>query len=1451
MLSSHSESYFRRFASLLGQRIDIELIESFFKSHTEVSEARLFFWHKENYPRFIAYVVLAGQLTNAQTQQLFERLIYSYKKELSHCLLPERILVVDYIPDHIEESQSLSSDNFSFSCALEILERQQFKRLREFPLLHSLPLDKPRQVQHRTSPMVLHQVIDSGRSEHLKYFVSAVGISNWSCMNALFSLLMLHFSNTHQLITGTRFSLVDNDELIIGESLALPWHPNQCDTLEKFLLIAHADLSDSAIYRSVDTQSLLNRITQNAEIGCHPVYQLQLDYIEGGDNQYAAKLGDTFHFDIQLIVYSNFENTIELLWRYDENIFSFPIIKRMSRSLLAIMDQLFDQPTKSLRDVTAISSTEFRSMSACFDHYALPVGLTINQLIEEQIAQCPERIAIIDQNHEVSYAELGKRSTDLAIHLAGLGLEAGTLVGVLLDRSSSLIVTILALMKLRAVYVPLDPGYPPIRLQYMVRDSGLSTVLTQAGLEGVVFQLGVRAIVIGSSEPIINEGGKFLPSKSEPENDVAYIIYTSGSTGQPKGVAGTAQSLANRLRWMDQKYPVVSGERFAIKTSISFVDHLSEVFQPLVGGATMVIIPDKQALSPLTLAEYIKKYHINRITLIPSILEKLLKIASYSDVSCLRLVMSSGEPLFETLAQQFHHFFNGNTKLINLYGSTETGADVTCYEVGYEKYKSIMQYFEDADDQLFDEKQNLDSSLLHLTKNGVTAPYIALEDLLKYFKDSAVPEQSLPLEEYLGYLRQNVLPYMVNVSYEKFIGHMTAALPSYIPLLSQLLAKHNQNVVKIETSKSITLLERQVLSMMHRLFFDLPESYYEATVQNPQYMHGIITSGGSLANISAMYCARNKSLLERGISRKDLNFLGAAEALEKLGFTRSVILVSRLAHYSVKKAASILGIGENNLIKIDQDENLRVRSDVMARKIQECNDNNVFIIAIIGIAGATETGTIDPLEDLADLAEKYKIHFHVDAAWGGAFMFSELYKHKLKGIDRADSITFCAHKQLYLAQGISLCLFRDPQSIFSISTHADYQSEEGSFDLGQFTLEGSRPANSLQLHASLHLLGKNGYAWIVERNMEKTAYLREILQKLECFQLIGNSDLNIINYRYIPAHLKGKSGKYTEDENKQISNATEMIQKMQFLRGKTFVSRTRIHYPGQSGEKISVFRVVLSNLKTDYDDIVDTLRDQISIANELFENAAWKEDELLSLERISSRRKYMPLCPIGKPIDGTVVYILNECMKPVPVGVIGELYVGGISLAKGYINAKAEATKWIVNPFDHDGKAPVIFKTGDLGKYLESGDIEFCGRYDQQVKLNGCRIELAEIESVLRKFKGVENAVVMIRENLNHENYLVAYLSLEPTVYDRAVAISKIKSMLVGKLPAHMIPAEIHLLDKMPLNMNGKVDLNLLSKGLTLPINGGVPRGAVNPIEGRPSSVKFGSNDSQLVDFYK
>jgi putative pyridoxal-dependent aspartate 1-decarboxylase len=464
--------------------------------------------------------------------------------------------------------------------------------------------------------------------------------------------------------------------------------------------------------------------------------------------------------------------------------------------------------------------------------------------------------------------------------------------------------------------------------------------------------------------------------------------------------------------------------------------------------------------------------------------------------------------------------------------------------------------------------------------------------------DEAAP---VPLSEYLDLVEQTIVPNSVNMASPRCMGHMTSLVPGFVWPLGEIILGLNQNLVKRDASRILTLVERQALAIMHRSVYGFPGEFYEEHAQNDAGTLGIMTSGATLANITALWIARNRAL------GPDAHFAGVetegvSAALEHHGCAQAVIIASSFAHYSIQKAASVLGLGERNLISIPVDPDGRMRPEALRRAVAECRARRSRIVAIVATAGSTDCGSIDPLCEIADVARREKTHFHVDAAWGAPLLFSRRHRAELAGIDLADTVTADGHKQLYLPLGNSLLLLRDPHASRVIEKQTRYMLQECSGDLGKRSLEGSRSAAALFLHAALHVIGPAGYEVLVNDNIRRAKQMADKLASRPEFQVLVRPQTNMVLYRYIPPELRPplEDGCLSASENQQINRLNEQIQHAQRDAGRAFVSRTTVHnLSGRAGTPVVALRAVLSNPLTTEQDIDFVLDDQVEIAAEL------------------------------------------------------------------------------------------------------------------------------------------------------------------------------------------------------------------------------------------------------------
>ncbi|MGF1766301.1 putative pyridoxal-dependent aspartate 1-decarboxylase [Enterovibrio makurazakiensis] len=498
-------------------------------------------------------------------------------------------------------------------------------------------------------------------------------------------------------------------------------------------------------------------------------------------------------------------------------------------------------------------------------------------------------------------------------------------------------------------------------------------------------------------------------------------------------------------------------------------------------------------------------------------------------------------------------------------------------------------------------EQAISQNLNRFLQDHIIATEYSLTEIEKDFCNANVPEQPSFVSDHTEFLLDKLVAQSVHTSSPRFIGHMTSALPYFLMPLSKIMIALNQNTVKIETSKAFTPLERQVLGMLHKLIYQQDDAFYDSWMHSAEHSLGAFCSGGTIANITALWVARNAAL------KSDGAFKGVAEeglfrAMKHYGYEDLAILVSERGHYSLKKSADVLGIGRESLIAIPTDENNRIRIDKLEETVALLKKKNIKPFALIGVAGTTETGNIDPLDAMADIAEREGMHFHVDAAWGGASLLSNTQRPKLKGIERADSVTIDAHKQMYVPMGAGMVIFKDPSLVSAIEHHADYILRKGSKDLGSHTLEGSRGGMAMLLFASLNIIGRQGYELLIDQSVEKAEYFSNLVSQQSDFEIISKPELCLLTYRYVPESVKQAYAIATSNQkdtlHEQLNALTVFIQKRQREAGQNFVSRTTLTPTHLDGRSTHVFRVVLANPLTTKDILQDVLDEQRCIAKQ-------------------------------------------------------------------------------------------------------------------------------------------------------------------------------------------------------------------------------------------------------------
>ncbi|MGD1909416.1 MAG: amino acid adenylation domain-containing protein, partial [Rivularia sp. (in: cyanobacteria)] len=358
-------------------------------------------------------------------------------------------------------------------------------------------------------------------------------------------------------------------------------------------------------------------------------------------------------------------NELNFKIKYDSNRFDDSTIENLLVHFSILLESIANNPGYSLIELPLLTDAEQQLLTEWNFTQAEYPKQCIHELFEAQVERNKNATAVIFEDEQLTYKELNVKANQVAHHLRSIGVKPEVLVGICLERSVEMVISILAILKAGGAYVPLDPDYPLERLNFIQEETQVKTVLTQEKIQEILS----NTAQLSQSNPINNRS---------LENSI-YVIYTSGSTGKPKGVINTHRGLVNRLCWMQQTYQLTTDDRVLQKTPFSFDVSVWEFLWTLLFGATLIVAKPGGHKDSGYLVNLIREQKITTLHFVPSMLEAFLEEPKLKE-SCtsLKTVICSGEALTVELQKRF--FNHLDAQLHNLYGPTEAAIDVTYYQ---------------------------------------------------------------------------------------------------------------------------------------------------------------------------------------------------------------------------------------------------------------------------------------------------------------------------------------------------------------------------------------------------------------------------------------------------------------------------------------------------------------------------------------------------------------------------------------------------------------------------------------------------------------------------------------------------------------------------------------------------------------------------------------------------
>jgi amino acid adenylation domain-containing protein/non-ribosomal peptide synthase protein (TIGR01720 family)/FkbM family methyltransferase len=573
------------------------------------------------------------------------------------------------------------------------------EQLAGIPERLELPTDRPRPPVQTYAAELCRRRIDADVLAPLKQFGNANQATLYMTMLAAFAALMQRYSGQDDVVIGSPIANRRDAQLerLIGffvNSLVLRVRVDPEAGFDELLRQVAQVTLDAYQHQDIPFEKLVEELSPERSFGHTPIFQVVFalqnaptapQALQGLEVESVTHGEARVRFDLELHVVER-DGGADLLWVFNRDLFDGWRIEQMADHYIALLRAVVSAPGKPLHDLLRFDSA--RRLET-FNATARSVAEeTLPELFERQAARTPDAVALLAGGEPLTYRELDARANRVAHLLIARGIGPESLVGISLERSFDMVVSLLAVMKSGAAYLPLDPHYPAERLRYMFDDAAPALVITSAAFRERLSP-DAETLLIDARETAA--ALETFPARSPSDGDrtaplsldhPVYVMYTSGSTGTPKGVVGTMRGIVNRLQWAWSEMPFEAGDVCCLKTSLNFGDFVAEMLSPLLQGIPLVIFDDDAVRDAAELTGILIREKVTRIVLVPSLLREILQQdeARLSGLQKLKYWSCSGEALPAGLAHDFQRQFP-RARLYNIYGSTEVAADASVHAV--------------------------------------------------------------------------------------------------------------------------------------------------------------------------------------------------------------------------------------------------------------------------------------------------------------------------------------------------------------------------------------------------------------------------------------------------------------------------------------------------------------------------------------------------------------------------------------------------------------------------------------------------------------------------------------------------------------------------------------------------------------------------------------------------
>ena len=1211
--------------------------------------------------------------------------------------------------------------------------------------------------------------ISSEISNQLVEFEKQYKVSVYMILIGVLKSLFHRYTEEEDIIIGSAVSGRDHASLkeqvgFYVNTIALRTNIKGTHSFKQILEDVKTTTLDAFEHQSYPFDLLVNELKEEANAEQNPLFDVFISYHDSDKaiDSSAKKINDkslgediefnntgASKFDLSYTFQRRLEGGILGTLGFNAKLFGRKKIIRMIHHFKNLLEEVLKKPNESIANIFYLEKKEAKQLEE-FNNTNKVFNLNegIKHVIESRAKKSSTSAAILTGKSKITFGQLNTEANRLGHYLKDtFKVSKGDCVGVIMNNTVDRVVTLLSIIKLGAIYVPIDKENPFERTSFILNDTNAKLLITESFNKIVqeALEHTVAIVEIDQIKRDSNESSSENPKVNIDSEAVFSILYTSGSTGNPKGVLIKNKGLLNRINWFWNHYQFSEKDIIYQKTPFVFDVSIGEIFMPLCFGAKLVLATGEE--NSLQITEKITKYNVTYIHFSPTQLNNYLDAPNndFSKISSLRRIVCSGEELTKSILTKYYKDIQ--IPLSNLYGPTEASIEVTYFDTHPTDIKkktsripigkpidNVQIYILDANHKILPigvvgeigiggiclaegylnspEKTKTQFIECTVNLNEITRVY-KTGDLGMWLEDGTV--------QFLGRKDNQI---SINGSriepgeIESVISkHPRIHNVAVVPIKDEF---NNWHLISYYTLKSEAPIETENKNSVESKpqAFKNRNSNYNGISSNKSNVYQLFQdSFDKHTNRTAIVC-NNKSLSYKELYEEVDKFAAILKLKYKLDVGNQIVLIAGRSERTIVSILAIMKIGAT-YIPIDRDYPEARINHILG----DCSAN--AIIMDQDIECKIENDSIPVLYN-----DYSKYH-------------SEDYN--LANNDCSASLTdLCYICYTSGSTGKPKGVMIEQRSVIDyVETFSNY------FEL--LNTDKVIQQSSISFDTS------------IEEIFPVLAVGGELIILPE-----GGRDIEAI----IDGINKHKV---------TILSTTPLVINELNLNADRLEHTPRVFISG--GDE----------LRKSY---IDKLIDKSSIFN------TYGPTEFTVCASFGKIDDIDNCNIIGKPINNHEIYLFDHNLKESLVGEIGEMYISGSGMARGYLNNIDETKKYFIS---HPSGKGLIYKTGDLGRYNEKGALEFCGRKDSQVKIKGYRVEPIEIDNTLQKYADIIESVSIAKKDYDNNKHLVTYYKGSDKVEEKEVI-----SFLRNQLPHYMVPDYLVNVEDFPLTFNGKIDVKLL-----------------------------------------